>query len=65
MLLKAFKAIGRIFGPLRKRDSVVKILNSSLSNLYNNVAIYKIKKVVRTVLFVNEFTEFSYSWYNV
>jgi hypothetical protein len=33
MLLKAFKAIGRIFGPLRKRDSVVKILNSSLYDL--------------------------------
>jgi hypothetical protein len=33
--------------------------NSSLSNLYNNVIIYKIKKVVRTILFVNEFTEFS------
>jgi hypothetical protein len=37
--------------------------NSSLSNLYNNVVIYKIKKVVRTVLFVNEFAEFSYSCY--
>jgi hypothetical protein len=33
--------------------------NSSLSNLNNNVVIYKIKKVVRTVLFMNEFTEFS------
>jgi hypothetical protein len=31
--------------------------NSSLSNLYNK------KNVVRTVLFVNEFTEFSYSCY--
>jgi hypothetical protein len=37
--------------------------NSSLSNLHNNVIIYKIKKVVRKVLFVNEFTEFFYSWY--
>jgi hypothetical protein len=37
--------------------------NSSLSDLYNNVIIYTIKKVVRTVLFVNEFTEFSYSCY--
>ena len=37
--------------------------NSSLSNLYNNVIIYTTKKVVRTGLFVNEFTEFSYSCY--
>ena len=34
-----------------------------LCNLYNNVIIYKIKKVVKTGLFVNEFTEFSYSNY--
>jgi hypothetical protein len=42
---------------------VTSCFNSSLSNLYNNVIIYKIKKVVRTVLFVNEFTEFSYTCY--
>jgi hypothetical protein len=34
-----------------------------LCNLYNNVIIYKIKKIVRTVLSVNEFTEFSYLYY--
>ena len=36
-----------------------------LANLYNNVIIYEINKVVRTVLFENEFTEFSYSYNKV
>ena len=57
--------------PLRKKNPVRSnmvsffCINSNVSNLYNNDAIiYKInKKVVRTVLLVNEFTKLSY--YNI
>ena len=44
----------------RKKNLQVKW---SFPNLYNNVIIHTIKKIVRTVLLMNEFTEFSYSCY--
>ena len=50
--------------PVNSNTGHLFCFNSNVSNLYNNtVIIYKIKNVVRTVLFVNEFTYCLY--YNI